>query len=180
MVVLVQDGNAARQALAEAFVREFREAIGKDAKAAVVQSIAYGGDAKLPEVLERIRPQKPAAILLAGPKSDLRAATEKILFPTEFLYGGEDGSLRADDWLKTDTVCLASAFGVEKGNQTAQDFVESYRKSFQQTPDVAAALSFESMKLLGQALRRRRLHKSVQGRAVQDQGVSRPAGPAEL
>lgn len=160
VTLLVHQGTTHAEPLTEAFVREFVDAQKKkEPKTDVMHPhvLRYGADKdKLSDRWISVADRKPEAVLLAGPESDLRWLRDQAKpADQKILYGGEDGSLRLDEWLGgPGAIYLASAYGVEKENTAGQDFVEKYRKAFDEEPDVHAALGFESMKLWAEALRK--------------------------
>ncbi len=150
LVVLKLSADAA-PLLVDAFRAEFSLAHGEKS-VPTPQVLSYGPDVKLDDLLPRINDAKPQAVLLIGPSKDLRFLSEKLIQPQPtLLFAGPDGSLRPADWHSPARVYFASAFAPDQENA---DFVERYRKAHQEDPDVHAALGYEAMKLLGQALQR--------------------------
>ena len=168
IAVLVDQGSERAQMLAEAFQREFAEAGKKEPLKLSYGTDVKRADFKLADRLSQLSAEMPRAVLVAGSKGDLRQVFDALKQQADkakqplpnVLYGGEDGSLRPSEWSllprKTGDggVYLASAFGLEKDNAVLEEFAGRYRKQFQEEPDVHAALAYEGMKLLADALQR--------------------------
>ena len=109
----------------------------------------------LKEIMNEVRKRKPDAILLAGSASDLgrlrRAGLDDSL---PVFFAGEDGSDRiliAEAWPQP--IFLVSAFVLtEEASQ--KDFIMQYQKTFNESPDVHAALAYDNLRILIEVLKR--------------------------
>jgi branched-chain amino acid transport system substrate-binding protein len=171
MSLLVDQGDERARIVGEVFVREFAEAWRNkqpSKEPARPSVLLFGGGVSLTDLLAQLGDGiiGRQVVLLAGSKTHLRQVNEKLQQtsektkqPSALLYAGADGSLRTDDWpivtqKGAGIIYFASAFGVEKGHEPAEKFVEQFRQRFGDEPDVHAALAYEGMKLLADALRR--------------------------
>ena len=109
----------------------------------------------LKEIMEQIRKSKPDAIFLSGAASDLPQLQKSGLDQSlPLFFAGEEGSepiLRAA--AGNQPVYLVTAFALT-GDAQQRDFVTQYEKQFQEPPDVHAALAYDNMRILIDALRR--------------------------
>jgi branched-chain amino acid transport system substrate-binding protein len=117
---------------------------------------------ELKEINDQIRKSKPDAIFLAGLASDLshlrKAGLDESL---PVFFAGEEGSehiLQAAGGHQP--VYLVTAFAVT-GDALQKDFVTQYEKQFHGPPDVHAALAYDNMRILIDALKRASSPKAV-------------------
>jgi branched-chain amino acid transport system substrate-binding protein len=109
----------------------------------------------LKEIMDQIRKSKPDAIFLSGAASDLPPLQKSGLDQSlPLFFAGEEGSepiLRAT--AGSQPVYLVTAFAL-MGDALQRDFVTQYEKQFQEPPDVHAALAYDNMRILIDALKR--------------------------
>jgi len=109
----------------------------------------------LKEIMDQIRKSKPDAIFLSGAASDLPPLQKSGLDQSlPLFFAGEEGSepiLRAA--AGSQPVYLVTAFALT-GDALQRDFVTQYEKQFQEPPDVHAALAYDNMRILIDALKR--------------------------
>jgi branched-chain amino acid transport system substrate-binding protein len=124
----------------------------KDAKASEAEW-AFKSPEELKEIAEQIRNKHPDAIFLAGSPSDLsrllKAGLDEKL---PLFFAGEDGSERT---LLANSagrpIFLASGFALDQ-NERQKTFATQYEKRFAEPPDAHAALGYENMRILLEAL----------------------------
>jgi branched-chain amino acid transport system substrate-binding protein len=141
----------------EAFARELPAAVAKkDAKAvAIVRKLRFGKDVKLSEltkpVAEQIQKESIKAVLFAGKAEDLRELGE---LPVPLLFAGDDGSARTPLAQRPTSkdIYLVTAYVTDTDMPRAADFAKRYKKEFSEDADVHAALAYEGMKLLYEAI----------------------------
>jgi branched-chain amino acid transport system substrate-binding protein len=142
---------------ADAFIRELPVALAKkDAKAvSVVRKLRFGKDAKLSDLnkllAEQIQKESIKAVLFAGKAEDLRELGE---LPVPLLFAGDDGSARTllAQRPGSKDVYMVTAFVTDADTPRAADFAKRYKKEFSEEADVHAALAYEGMKLLYEAI----------------------------
>jgi branched-chain amino acid transport system substrate-binding protein len=140
------------------FTAGFIEALGA---ASVVSQQEYAGDDKLSAIAEQLLAVKPAAILVSGTSSaleklrmDLVGAGLKEAVP--FFFGGdEDDKLVAltDEAAGSNAIYWTTFFVVDDKLPRAREFARKYQERFQQPPDAASALAYDSARLLFEAIR---------------------------
>jgi branched-chain amino acid transport system substrate-binding protein len=158
VLVLQDESRPEAQECVEAFARELPTALGKkDAKSAspAVRKLRFGKDAKLSDLVKTLSEQLGKdsfkAVLFAGRVDDVRELGE---LPVPLLFAGDEGSSRVllGQRPVSKDVYLVSAFVVESDTPRAADFVKRYKAAFSEEPDAHAALAYESIKLLYEAL----------------------------
>lgn len=116
----------------------------------------------LKEIMDQIRKSKPDAIFLSGAASDLPQLQKSGLDQSlPLFFAGEEGCepiLRAA--AGSQPVYLVTAFALT-GDAQQRDFVTQYEKQFNEPPDVHAALAYDSMRILIDALKRASSPKAV-------------------
>lgn len=161
-VLIVEDGrHEDAQERADAFARELPLALAKkDGKAAakapaVVRKLRFGNFVKLSDVAKQLPAElkKDAikAVLFAGLVDDLHELGE---LPVPVLVAAPDGSVRTLQGQRpaSKDVYLVTAFATDPATPKAVEFAQRYKKEFSEEADVHAALAYESMKLLADAL----------------------------
>jgi branched-chain amino acid transport system substrate-binding protein len=159
-VVVLSDVRAAPgTALAASFVKRWRQE-RRDDKEARIDEWACQKDDEWNDLFSRTVAAKPDGVLLAvgsGEFARLRTRLVAAGSKAALLYGGED---RGTDILpepprEGPAAYLATAFSVraELGD-TGQAFVQKYEEKFHQPPDLAAALAYDGVLLLIDALER--------------------------
>lgn len=149
LAILVNQLHGPARLCADACAREFVEQQRKkDPKIKVSEPLVlpFGKEESLAKVQTRL--ENVAAVVLAGTLADLNdLAPSKRSWP--ILFAGEEGVPDSGD-----SVYLVTPFVEDRTIQTVNDFVQRFEKTFQQRPDVHAALAYENTRLLGTALRR--------------------------
>jgi branched-chain amino acid transport system substrate-binding protein len=157
VLVLQDERRDEAQLSVEAFVRELPLALAKKDAALTTQirKQRFGKDGKLSELAkklpEEIQKEKIKVVLYAGKADDLRELGE---LPVPLLFAGDDGSARTllGQRPASKNVYLVTAFVTDSDTPRAVDFAKRYKAAFSEDPDVHAALAYEGMKLLYEAL----------------------------
>lgn len=142
---------------AEAFARAFPAAVTKkDPKAAPPTFLRFGGEAQLPDVIRRVKEEKPPLVFFAGTTADLRRLRQELGGTIPVLFPGDEGSLRAarEQRELAGRVYAATAFAPDADVQRVREFVKQFKAAFDADPDVDAALAYDDARLLFDALRR--------------------------
>jgi branched-chain amino acid transport system substrate-binding protein len=128
--------------------KEFR----KDAKASDAEW-GFKSLEELKEIVEQIRNRHPDAIFLAGAPSDLsRLLKAGLDDKLPLFFAGEEGSERALLGNSAGRpIFLATGFALDQ-NEPQKTFATQYEKRFAEPPDVHAALAYENMRILLEAL----------------------------
>jgi branched-chain amino acid transport system substrate-binding protein len=158
VLVLADETRDGSLTLAEAFARALEAATAKENKKTAFRPsvLRYGKEIELADLVERVRKQQPAAVLLAGALADLRELRMKLgeKGPTLF-FGGADVSVRPlRDLGGKGAVYVVTAFVADADAPKAAAFVKKYRETFSEEPDVHAALAYDNTRLLCAAVRR--------------------------
>jgi branched-chain amino acid transport system substrate-binding protein len=176
VAVWVDGRRAATTALAAAFTREFSKG-----KSALAQEWTYKNAPDLSEFVERVKKFQAQAILHAGYAVDLgrlRAKLQEAGLKLPVL-AGSDGELltglQADKDM-SDGVYTATPFVAGEGPSATEDFVKRYRDRFQEDPDIHAALAYDGIRVLFEAMRRA---KSFQPTNLRKELANSEANPFE-
>jgi branched-chain amino acid transport system substrate-binding protein len=153
-VLLLEDERRETSALlSEAFLQEYA-AVRKGDRATVVQR--FGKEASWDKLAQRAEQEKAQVLVFAGRARDLRDLRAALKRPWPVLvFAGDDG-----DWQGLeagpggDSVYLATVFAPDAKAERAHEFVQQYREAFKAEPDVAAALGYDALRLLADALKR--------------------------
>ena len=153
-VLLLEDERREASApLAEAFAQEYA-AVRKGGEPPTVQR--FGKEADWDKLARRAEKEKPQVLVFAGRARDLRDLRAALNRPWPVLvFAGDDG-----DWQGLEagpageSVYLATVFAPDARAERAQEFVQQYREAFKAEPDVAAALGYDALRLLADALKR--------------------------
>jgi branched-chain amino acid transport system substrate-binding protein len=131
----------------ESFSREWPVAVG-DPKVSRPRLELLGRQAKLADLLANAEKEGVQAVLIAGKaEGDWPAPKVPIL-----LGGGDWESLRMRKL--PGVVYVTTAFVPDQDSKEVKDFVLEYRGLHQEDPDVNAALAYDDMRILLQALER--------------------------
>jgi branched-chain amino acid transport system substrate-binding protein len=154
VLVLQDERRDEAQESVEAFARELTALARKDGKAAVVRKVRFGKDVKVSDLAKKLPEQldkDTRAVLFAGQADDLR---ELGTLAVPVLFAGDDGSMRT---LKVrqpagKDLYLVTAFVADADTPRAAEFVKRYKAAFSEDADVHAALAYDAMKVLYDAM----------------------------
>ena len=153
IVILADETREQARRSADAFDLQFQKAFAaKHPKESVAKPtrLTFGKQRTIADLAAQVD-AKSQAVMLAGTNADLsqwrkaRPKDDRIV-----LFGGEDGSLREAG----PNIYAASAFALDKASPKTVDFARQYREAFKEEADVHAALAYEGMHILVEALRR--------------------------
>ncbi|HWY85198.1 MAG TPA: ABC transporter substrate-binding protein [Gemmataceae bacterium] len=155
MAIVMDDRREESRALAEAFEIEFHKALEEKhagEKSAKPERVVFGKDANFSALAQRMDAAKVQGVLFAGSAQDFEQWCS-ALSSAEFLifFGGEDGTVREP---RLQSAFLTSAFAVDKELPKTGAFVQRFREAFKEEPDVHAALAYDGIRILVDALRR--------------------------
>jgi branched-chain amino acid transport system substrate-binding protein len=138
--------------VADAFGRDFADLRHGKAK---TESLRFGNDVKWDDLAKRIAAQKPIqAVFFAGSARDWLELRRAQTFDVPVLFAGADGdaaNLAAGDG--QETIYYATAFAADPAAPRTQAFIQRYRDSFKEEPNVTAALGYEALQLYAAALK---------------------------
>jgi branched-chain amino acid transport system substrate-binding protein len=154
-VLVVSDNRGALfTGLADAFVKELRKHSGR------VEEASYKADSEFGDLAARAKKTPPAAIVVAGAAADLARlwpALHAAAPAAPLLFAGEEGGASA---VAVDAangpVYVASAFAAEGLTPAGQELSKRYHERFGQDLDARAALAYDGLRLLADAVRRAR------------------------
>jgi branched-chain amino acid transport system substrate-binding protein len=156
-LLLVQDDRRHEAAsIAEAFASELPHAqTKKDTKPPRLRRLRLGketkGDDAAQQVREVLKQEPVQAVVVAGRPEDLRdlgPLTLPVLFAGQEVTGKALQAQRAE----ADNLYWVSAFPIDGDGPRAQDFAKRYKDAFKEEADVHAALAYEGLKLLNEAM----------------------------
>jgi ABC-type branched-subunit amino acid transport system substrate-binding protein len=140
--------------IGETFRKEFTQAAAKKdpGAPAVDPRLRQARDAKQAELQRYLTEGSFKAVVFIGRPEDLR---ELGALTVPVLFGGEDGSGKALAGLRADKqeIYHVTAFVTDADVPHAVEFARRYQQAFKDEADVHAALAFEGLKLLFEALR---------------------------
>jgi branched-chain amino acid transport system substrate-binding protein len=155
-MVLNDSHSAATTALAAAFEKEFAKVSGNR-----VEEAAYKSEPERAELTRRSQSDPPDVVLFAGKATELaklRGQLREAGLKARVLFGGEEGSLATltADAEAGHELYLATAYVAtgKNGSSRGQEFAKKYEQRFHEVPDYHAALAYESVHLLAEAMRR--------------------------
>jgi branched-chain amino acid transport system substrate-binding protein len=149
LALIVDNRRDETQTFAEAFKKTWAQAAAKAKDSAAPLEIGFGKDAKFTEVAARAG--KPKTVVFAGAADDFRALRRELK-GLSWVYAGDDGSLMPADLSAGETVLVATAFAAKEGK--AADFAKKYRDKFQDEATVHAALAYDNLRLVVEALQK--------------------------
>jgi len=151
--------------LTAAVTAEFKKAGGT-----VLPPVSYSsGDADFRAVLTQLRSQKPDAIFATGyyPEAAIIVRQARELGLTVPILGGDgwvgDSLKNGREALKN--TYISNHYSGDNPDAVVQNFVKSYRAKFNKEPDSIAALGYDSIKVLADAIARA---GSTEGARVRD------------
>jgi branched-chain amino acid transport system substrate-binding protein len=155
MAVLVDERREQALALAEAFEQAARQAYEeKHGKAEFTkpERLNFGKDVDFGRLGERLSQLRLDGVLFAGSAQDYKVWRKTLPAPAyQLFFGGEDGALTEDG---PTAAYLASAFAVDKELPQTVAFARQYREAYKEDPGVHAALAYDGIRILVDALRR--------------------------
>jgi branched-chain amino acid transport system substrate-binding protein len=138
--------------------------------AEVLPAISYTtGDADFKAVLTQVRSQKPDAVFVTGyyPEAAIIVRQARELGMTMPMLGGDgwvgDAIKNGRDALKN--TYISNHYSADNPDPIVQNFVKSYRAKFNKEPDAMAALAYDAVKVLADAMTRA---QSTEGPKVRD------------
>ncbi len=146
VLLLVDEQREASAPLVEAFTRAY-EAGRPGARPT---QIRFGKEPHWEEIARRITKESPGAVVFAGRARDWRELRAALQGPIPMLvFAGDDGDFQGLP-AHAEPIYLATAFvPAEKA-----EFVKKYQAAFKVEPDVHAALGYDALRLLADALKR--------------------------
>ena len=159
VVVLTDDRAGPGTSLAVSFVKRWRQDHRDDKKARAEEWSCHKDD-EWNELFSRTIAAKPDGVLLAVGSNEfpqLRARLVAAGCKVPLLYGGEDRGTDTFPELPREgpAAYLATAFSVRADlGDAGRAFVHEYEEKFHEPPDLAAALTYDGVQLLIDALER--------------------------
>jgi branched-chain amino acid transport system substrate-binding protein len=189
VIAVVDAEHTPGVALAAGFVGEWRKGHREDKKS-TVEEWPYPEESVGGEWTGRLAAAKPDAVLLATTAEkavQMRARLTPPGFKAAFLYGGEDRGTEPFQEAAADSpaLYLATAYcSREKFGPDGEAFAREYEDKFRERPDLAAALAYDGVRLLIDALERAKVSTpgplTAELLAVRDfPGVTGPIGLGE-
>lgn len=136
----------------------------------VLEPVSYTtGDADFKAILTQVRSQKPDAIFATGyyPEAAIIARQARELGMTMPILGGDgwvgDALKNGREALKN--TYISNHYSADNPDPIVQNFVKSYRAKFNREPDAIAALAYDAVKVLADAMNRA---QSTEGPKVRD------------
>lgn len=169
VIAIVDPTDAPGVALAAGFVAEWRKSQDKKAS---VEEWPYPEEPAGGEWTRRVSAAKSDAVLLATTAQkalQLRSRLALAGLKTVFLYGGEEveADALAESGSELPTIYLATAFtSRDKLAPDGEAFAREYEAKFRERPGLAAALAYDGVRLLIDALDRA---KSTAPTAIKDE-----------
>jgi branched-chain amino acid transport system substrate-binding protein len=151
--VLLDSRRLAADALASAFTREFSLQRGTH-----VEEQTYKNDTELSEASARLVKAGIKALLYTGTVADWDKVRGKLQAPAwngAILFGSDSPATAAlMSNSESSNIYLATAYVASGGLAAAQDFASTFQKRFSEPPDAVAALAYDSIRMVVEALRR--------------------------
>jgi|GEM_PF-2140821 len=171
VAILVDGRERAATTLADAFAREFSKT-----NTSHVNPWSYKNPSDLSELVERFKKAQPGAILHAGSVIDLGRLRAKLLaagIKVHVLFGGDEEHLALDQEAGNG-VYVTMPYVAGAAFEENHKFVKSYQERYHLPPDAQAALAFDGMRVLFEAMRRGKSFKSADIRAALADMASTP------
>lgn len=150
---LVDERREQARAFAEAFDRDCQTAFAKKypkEEYAKPATKLFGKDVKYAELTQGLDAAKVQGVLFAGTVQDYQEWRKALPAPPfSVFFGGEDGVLNDSG---PTAAYYASAFAIDKDRPKTVEFAQRFRESFKQEPDVHAALAYEGIRIIAQAM----------------------------
>jgi len=146
-----------RQAYAQGLAKNFEEALVKLGGTVVDKESYQGGDQDFSAQLTKIKGSSPEAIYIPGYYTDVANVAKQArgLGLTQPLLGGDGWESVAD--LGVDALngsYYSNHYSADEPRPEVKNFVEKYTKKHSRTPDSLAALGYDAMMLLKNAIER--------------------------
>lgn len=200
-IILLKDEQRTEAAgFAESFQKSLDETRKQaNAEAAVVLTLRYTREAKSKdalegikwnELVERINVQKPHVIVFAGSVRDFNAwhrvfRKEGKAGQAQIVFAGNDGDQRQFDFEGDDkvSVVLASAFHVDSKSDKISAFRKAFREAYQIEADVNAALAYDGLRILVEAMKATRTQltlKELREKLLETKAFEGVTGPLTI
>jgi branched-chain amino acid transport system substrate-binding protein len=171
VAVLLDESLNSAGPVADAFARElprdgaprftFKKAdepVARDAPKDATPRPAIKNADDLPAAVAKAAAVKPQAVLFISNPHDLagvRAELSKSLPNALLLFGGEGSGLNAllSDPAAGEDVYAVTSYVASDETGANQSFVKRYQEQFHESPDVNAALAYDGVRLLAEAIR---------------------------
>jgi len=150
--ILVDERREEARALADAFADEFQKAaLEKHGKDSVTkpERISLDKEPDWKALEQRLGVLKNSVVLFAGSSQDFGDWRKGSSVEQLVLFGGDVTSLRA-----TVPAFVVSAFAVHKELPKTETFAKKFRETFKEEPTVHAALAYDGVRILIDAMRR--------------------------
>lgn len=164
VTIVVNNREPVNAALAAAFAETYRQAGGK-----VNLQEDYGTDEELTKLLAKLEKSKSGAVLFVGPVRDFARLQQTKREPGSLLFAGQQPGPNEEapaPGTATSPIYQVTAFTIDPSLPRTKDFAEKYQGRFQRRPDAAAALAYDSARVLFDAMRRA---EGFQGPKVRDE-----------
>src|SRR5262245_56558172 len=134
----------------------------------VLEPVSYSsGDADFRAVLTQVRAQKPDAVFVTGyyPEAAIIVRQARELGMTMPILGGDGwvGDALKNGREALNNTYISNHYSADNPDPVVQNFVKAYRAKFNREPDSIAALAYDAVKILADAITR---SKSTDGPAV--------------
>jgi branched-chain amino acid transport system substrate-binding protein len=164
VALLLDERDGGNWIMAEAFVKAFAKP-----DTTQLSQWAYKSEAQFAELAGRAKAVGADAFLIAGTASDVALLLEelrKMGVEAPVLFAGPEGDLTKlqADPERSRGLYGATSYGVEAGTPRAREFAQKYQERFQERPDLHAALAYDGLRIVREALRRARSTDSAKVR----------------
>jgi branched-chain amino acid transport system substrate-binding protein len=148
VALIVDAGDVDSQAGGAAFKKTWTEVAKKDGSR--LHEFALGADADFAKLSGRIDEVKPKTVVFAGEVSAWRDLQRQWKgTDTRWAYIGPEGALTGAD---ATNALIATSFALDKETAKIEEFAKKYRAKFDEEPTVHAALAYDNVRLLVEAL----------------------------
>ena len=154
--VMVDERRDELVALGEAFVQTFVAARnGQPGASSPMPPLwRFGKGSRMDEMTARVRGSKSNAVLFAGSATELRDFLGALNQPAlPVLWAGDDVPASFLAAGQKQRLYHVTAFASDADTPPVKTFVEQYRKAYHEEPDSYAALAFDDVRMLAEALR---------------------------
>ncbi len=159
VIVLVDERQPEFDQTAKSFSREFpREMKKASTKGShpTVEVWSYQTDVELVEYAHRLEEENPTAILVVGKPSAIEKIRLRFQAPhVPLLFAGREVASMdfASKRLTNHGIYLVTSWTSDVDTPQNHDFVKRYQETYQQSPDIHAALAYDNANLLFTALK---------------------------